>query len=417
MFKRENYSRRVQSILEIISAYFVDLYYNHFYSEAVFQKTKGKVDSVTDGYKHAVKAHLKSFNNQELYKKTVSGIHKYYYTTTRYSTITFSECINEITSQFVPEEFFEVMTGNQKDAILRTILIDSVTQFSSDILCSRILDIIIDSHDDTSVARTMQDKMVEALMFQREKMFQNFFVSGNRKQSTDYAVINKMKKEMVRLVKENHSAVSKHQDIKSKALKLIDIIRNKDKQLNELKTQNQKLNEELKQHREPSNEKLHVYEKLNTSIIHGEDLKNMANSPPPIIISDNNELPTNTPPTSQRLENTSPSYNGSSSTYNGSSSTYNGRSSSYNGSSSSTYNGSSSTYNGGSSSTYNGGSNSTYNGGSNSLVSNTESHNDTPVDVTSSSQSLDATERVNDEDVPVIMQPTQNEFLTMGGID
>ena len=96
MFNRENYSQRAVSTFEIIGSFIVDLFYNHFYQEAKKLRIDGRVDSVTDGYKHAVKSYLHSFQNPDSYRKTIVGIHKYYYTTTRFSTISFSECVNEI---------------------------------------------------------------------------------------------------------------------------------------------------------------------------------------------------------------------------------------------------------------------------------------------------------------------------------
>ena len=87
MFKRENYSKRALSTFEIIASFIVDLYYNHFYLEAKRIRTEERVDSITDGYKHAIKAYLNSFQNPDSYRKTVVGIHKYYYTTTKFSTI------------------------------------------------------------------------------------------------------------------------------------------------------------------------------------------------------------------------------------------------------------------------------------------------------------------------------------------
>jgi hypothetical protein len=193
---------------------------------------------VTDGYNHAVKSYLHSFQNPDSYRKTIVGIHKYYYTTTRFSTISFSECVNEIVKHFIPEDFFDSTTNQQRDGILRQNLMNAVKQFSSDVLCSNMLDNIIDNHKDITLVRRMQDKMVQALMFEREKMFQKIFnVSHKPKDSGDFTIVMKMKKEMTKLVKENHILTSKYKKIQQKALKLLEIVKEQRKQIKDLEEQ------------------------------------------------------------------------------------------------------------------------------------------------------------------------------------
>lgn len=250
MFKRGNYSKRALSTFEIVGSFIVDLYYNHFYQEAKRIRIEGRVESVTDGYKHSIKAYLNSFENPDSYRKTIIGIHKYYYTTTRFSSISFSECVNEIVKHFIPEEFFDSTTNQQRDGILRMVLMNSVKQFSSDVLCSNLLDTLIDNHGDYSIVRQMQDKMVQALMFEREKMFQKIFnVSNKPKDGGDFTIVMKMKTEMVKLVKENHTLSSKYGRLKDKAMELLDIVKEQKEELEKLKEpDNSKLEHSEREH-------------------------------------------------------------------------------------------------------------------------------------------------------------------------
>jgi hypothetical protein len=241
MFKKANYNKRALSTFEIIGSFVVDLYYNHFYQEAKRLHTEGRSASITDGYKHAIKAYIRSLGKPESYRKTIVGIHKYYYTTTRFTTISFSDCIDDITKHFVPDEFFEATSNKQRDNILRTVLTNSIKQFSSDVLCSNILDTLIDNHSDTFIVRNMQDKMVQALMFEREKMFQRIFNVQNKPSGGGgFDVIMKMKAEMIKLVKKNHLMATKYDKLKEKTLEL----------LNKLHEQSA----ELKALQEPANE-------------------------------------------------------------------------------------------------------------------------------------------------------------------
>ena len=210
MFKKGNYSKRTLSTFEIVASFIVDLYYNHFYQEAKKIRIDRRVDSVTDGYKHAIKAYLSSLENPEAYKKTIVGIHKYYYTTTGFSNISFHECVDEIVKQFVPSDLFESTTNQQRDGLLHKVLLNSVRQFSSDVLCSNILDSIIDNHSDVSIVRTMQNKMIESLMFEREKIFQDIFNVSNKPRggnNKDFTVVMKMKNRYNKLLKKNISNI------------------------------------------------------------------------------------------------------------------------------------------------------------------------------------------------------------------
>lgn len=282
MFKRGNYSKRSLSTFEIVGSFIVDLYYNHFYQEAKRIRIEGRVDSVTDGYKHAIKAYLNSFENPDSYRKTIVGIHKYYYTTTRFSSISFSECVNEIVKHFIPEDFFESTTNQQRDGILRMILMNSVKQFSSDVLCSNLLDTLIDNHSERGLVRRMQDKMVEALMFEREKMFQKIFnVSNKPKNGGDFTIVMKLKTEMIKLVKENHALTGKYNKLKEKTMELLNIVKEQKEKLEKIQeSDNFKLENSEREHNmqveenrqyDPEQQFDRYREERNSSIIDKDD--------------------------------------------------------------------------------------------------------------------------------------------------
>ena len=222
MYKKEGYSKRAISTIEIVSSYFVNIYYNCLYQEGKRLHIDSRVESVTTGYKHAIKAYINSFDNPDLYRKIVSGIHKYYHNTTRFTSISFSDCINEIVKHFIPEAFFDSTTNTQKDSILRVILLNSVKRFSSEVICSDMLAIIIDKHADYGISRRMQDCMVQALMFEREKMFQKIFSTSTETQDgASFAMVTRLKQELVKIAREKYIIECKHNKIKSKTLDLI----------------------------------------------------------------------------------------------------------------------------------------------------------------------------------------------------
>jgi hypothetical protein len=105
---RRNYNERALSIFELIGCYFVDIYYNHLYlTSKENNRLYGKSGSITDEYKNAVKAYLKGLqSNEKYYKKTVTGIHTFTQTYTRFTSITLVEFVNLILEQYLPQEHF-----------------------------------------------------------------------------------------------------------------------------------------------------------------------------------------------------------------------------------------------------------------------------------------------------------------------
>ena len=63
---RQNYSPKTMENFEIMSAYYIDIFYNHLYNEAKKLKVSGSVSSITEGYKHTLNAFLKSLSNLEI---------------------------------------------------------------------------------------------------------------------------------------------------------------------------------------------------------------------------------------------------------------------------------------------------------------------------------------------------------------
>jgi len=232
MLSRNKYSKRALSTFDIIGSFIVDLYYNHFYHEASRIHTTGNVDSITDGYKHVITAYVRSFDNPKSYSKTVIGIHKYYYTTTRFETISFSECINEIVKHFTPEEFFDTMSNKQKDTVLRMVLSNSIKMFTSEILGSGLLTSVIDDHNNVNLPTILQDKMIDILIFERERLYQQMFNVSTK--TPDITVIKRVKSEMITLVQENYELATKYNTLKNKTVALITLVRDQKKEIEEL---------------------------------------------------------------------------------------------------------------------------------------------------------------------------------------
>lgn len=203
MFDRNNHSQKTIETFEIISAYYIDIFYNHLYNEAKKLHTDGSVSSVTDGYKHTLNAFLKSLASPKLYKKNIVGIHRYY-NTVGFSTISFSDCIDRLVKEFIPIDYFNSLSSTQKMASLRLVLNQSIKTLIRKIVNEHMVK-IIDYHADKDNARILQDDFIECLLLERESMYQRFIVSStktNKNETVNRGLAERMQTEIQKLVKE-----------------------------------------------------------------------------------------------------------------------------------------------------------------------------------------------------------------------
>jgi hypothetical protein len=198
---KRDISGKTLSTINVISSWVVNTFYNYLHQQAVQIHTSGRSSSVTDAYKFIVRQYLDSFNDGEGYRRNLTALHKYYMDNTRYSSIPFDEWMRDVLKQFVPIDYFSIMSNNQQDVTLRCIIVNSINQFSSDVVCTQILDTLITSHDNPNLIQIMKKNMSSALIFEREKLFQALFKSSIG--VTDNKPMNNMKTEITKLIEEN----------------------------------------------------------------------------------------------------------------------------------------------------------------------------------------------------------------------
>ncbi len=202
---KRNYSQKTMENFEIMSAYYIDIFYNHLYNEAKKLKVNGSVSSITEGYKHTLNAFLKSLSNPKLYKKSLSGLH-HYFITIGFASISYAKCIDRITSEFVPTDYFNSLTFTQKIGVLRLILNQSMKSFIKKIVDEHMTK-IIDCHKDVDNVRILQDDFIDCLILEREGFYQRFIASQtttNKNETVNRLLAEKMQVEIKRLVKEKY---------------------------------------------------------------------------------------------------------------------------------------------------------------------------------------------------------------------
>lgn len=221
IFDRSAYSSTTISVFQIVGAYFVDVYYNHLYTEAIKFKTDGKAASVTEGYRHATFAFLTALDNKtkgykpEHYNKLIQGINEYFVFWTTYSSLTLSECIDKIVREFVPADYFASLNKEQKRNILRSVLIESIREFTK-IVIGEFLGAIIDNHDEPANVEALKEKMVDTFIMQRETMFHKFLdcrAGGRPDEKVDKKFVDKLRTEVIRLNQQNQELITVNKNL------------------------------------------------------------------------------------------------------------------------------------------------------------------------------------------------------------
>ena len=199
---RHQYDPKMITNIEVMSAYFVDLFYNHLYFEGKKLKVNGSVPSVTEGYKHALNAFIKSLGNASLYKKAVIGIHQYFMNYTSFTTISFAKCVDRLTANFVPLDYYSSLNNTQKMSVLRLVINQAIKEFTKKVVNDH-LNKIIDHHTESDNVRLLQDELIDCFLLERESVYQRFVSTQTHTSSNETVnrlVAEKMQKEIKNLI-------------------------------------------------------------------------------------------------------------------------------------------------------------------------------------------------------------------------
>lgn len=233
-YSKNKYDKNTYDVYQIISAYVVDFYYNHLYAEGTKLKYDGKVPSITIGYKHVVLRFISVIDQNsktykvQFYTRLLEGILDFFKTFSG-DVLTMSDCINKITEQFIPSDYFPHFDADQKRNVLRNVLINSMKSFSR-LATNEFIVFIIDKHDDPDSIELLKEKMMDCLFLQREEMYNTFLNSTQKKSEVvdkDLAVkmqqdIKKISKENDTLIQENKKLKEENHTIKNNSMLLLD---------------------------------------------------------------------------------------------------------------------------------------------------------------------------------------------------
>lgn len=217
-----SYDKRLISILEIISAHFVNIYYNHVHRSSALKAT----GSHTDEYVRQVQAFIVGVKTDEQsYHQVVQLLHEYFRQTTRYATLSFGDFVEQITQQFIPKEFFDALKMPEKDETLNSIIADLVSSLGAEVTKPESLQRIIDEHNDRPhvTIRMLQDKGVTILLAKRGEIHNMFLRRiGQAKDTVSMDIVEDLKAAIRKLVKQKASVLSSLGEAEERVMELED---------------------------------------------------------------------------------------------------------------------------------------------------------------------------------------------------
>jgi hypothetical protein len=118
--------------------------------------------------------------------------------------MSFSAWISEIVRQFVPTDYYDMMTNEQRDTVLRSIIVNSLQQFSSELVSSPTLlnDVIMRTAENRSqTINSLRSIMVQNLLAARQQFLRAVHAASMKTNvgTTEIA----LKRELADLLKSN----------------------------------------------------------------------------------------------------------------------------------------------------------------------------------------------------------------------
>lgn len=172
------YEQSTLSKFDIIGSYFVNLFYNEFYSKANTLKLNGSYDNLTDAYKSILGSYLDFIKKSEYFKQIIKGIHAYCISTTKYTTMSHKECIDFMVQEFIPQKLWNSTRENQKNKLFHESINNSINIFTTEIISNHLV-MIIDNHSHHENIIILQDLFLKIILLEKDKIYSKFLNPNN----------------------------------------------------------------------------------------------------------------------------------------------------------------------------------------------------------------------------------------------
>ncbi|AJL34256.1 pB475L [African swine fever virus] len=164
----------VISIFETFGAYFINIFYNFLYKNALYKK-----HSIVMEYQYQVKGYILGVKqNKKLYEKMLDSFYKYFCNITQINskTLSFSNFVSTIVDSFLPKEYSQSISLEKKDSILELLLCDYISNLGTFITTEKMLPFIVKNRKENyhRVTKEMQDYSLTFLLKKRMELYNKF---------------------------------------------------------------------------------------------------------------------------------------------------------------------------------------------------------------------------------------------------
>ncbi len=223
IFDKNKYSEKPLRVYGILSRYFVDIFYNELYDQAIRLHRKNEKVAIVDNYKHALDAFLHAINNanSKLYKDLMSGIHQ---TFEHYEdpNISYQECVDNVAKEFIPSDYWNILSYQDKGKVVGIVIANSTKAMIHNIAVDHIDD-VINIREGSDMTDEWQNEYVDILISEREKLYQQI-INAQTGSGENQSLVETMRREIRSLYAEKKKLREQVIDLKKKNIDLGKVI-------------------------------------------------------------------------------------------------------------------------------------------------------------------------------------------------
>ena len=132
------YDNQTLIVSEFMSCYMTDMIYNEIYYKVKKLKRNNKIRDVTTAYSEALLLYFNGLKKPKRFKQCVMSIYETFTQEAGYGSMTLSECIDKMTRLFCNDDVYEALTNIQKQALLKTVILNIHAEYIKYIKDGRI---------------------------------------------------------------------------------------------------------------------------------------------------------------------------------------------------------------------------------------------------------------------------------------
>lgn len=200
---------RINSIIEIIGAFFVDIFHIRLYSKAksIYNTKEDSSSSISAIYTSCVIEYSRNANDS--FNDIMKNMQKYFQKHTNDNIMTLNQVYNELINVYIPSDLLSALSDVKKTQLIKFLITRIVRDFSVRITKTENMKLIIDMRNESSSVRPLQDCIInDVLLPLRDDFYHeisNRLVNGGKSQearsgnSVDAEVVKKIRGEKERI--------------------------------------------------------------------------------------------------------------------------------------------------------------------------------------------------------------------------